>query len=320
MNTPTVSIIVLTYNQERTIGRTLDSILSQQTNYSYEIIIGEDASPDDNTRAICEEYANRYPDTIHLLPSAPNKGVLRNYVDCMAVARGKYIAGCAGDDWWHDPEKLELQLGFMEAYPEYGVTFTDYDRYSASDKPEVQQVNASAAYVPPEGMIYPDLLLRGNFIAAGTVVFLKELYDRYCPMDQYVVHSFAMEDYPMWLEFSQHTRFKYIPRSTFSYTFIPGSISNSGQDLIKTERFERAALIVREYYLSRYPLAGCTITDLTDNFHRIMIVKSIGAVQYRQARHHAAQLKRLTLKNTILRIICFTPLLHLYARRLTRKS
>lgn len=322
MNTisPLVSIIVLTYNQERTIGRTLDSILRQQTKYSYEIIIGEDASPDDNTRILCEEYVNRYPSIIHLLPSAPNKGVLRNYMDCMAVARGKYIAGCAGDDWWHDPEKLELQLEFMEAHAEYGVTFTDYDRYGTSNMLNIQHVNASAAFVPPEGRIYTELLLRGNFIAAGTVVFLKKLYDRYCPIDQYLAHDFAMEDYPMWLEFSQYTLFKYISRSTLSYTFIPGSISNSGQDLVKMEHFERSALTVREYYLSRYPLTGYTKTDLTDNFHRVMIVKSICVMQYRQARYHAAQLKRPTLKNILLRIICVTPLLYLYARKFTRKA
>ena len=78
-NRPLISVVVLCYNQENTIGRTLDSILNQKTKYSYEIIIGEDASPNDNTRAICEDYAAKYSDIIRLLPKESNKGVLKNY-------------------------------------------------------------------------------------------------------------------------------------------------------------------------------------------------------------------------------------------------
>ena len=56
-----ISVVVCTYNQEDTIARTLDSILMQQCHVPYEIIIGEDCSTD-QTRSVCETYANKYPD------------------------------------------------------------------------------------------------------------------------------------------------------------------------------------------------------------------------------------------------------------------
>lgn len=62
---PLVSVIIVTYNQESTIARAIDSVLSQECNFRFEIILGEDCSTD-KTRKICIEYANKFPDIIKL--------------------------------------------------------------------------------------------------------------------------------------------------------------------------------------------------------------------------------------------------------------
>ena len=96
-----ISVIVVTYNQENTIARTLDSILKQKDVQDLEIIIGEDHSSD-NTRQICEMYALKYPSIIRLFSNSENKGIVRNYFDCLKECRGNYIADCAGDDFCID--------------------------------------------------------------------------------------------------------------------------------------------------------------------------------------------------------------------------
>lgn len=63
--TPKVSVIVLTYNQEKLIGRTLDSIIAQECDFPFEIIVGEDCSTD-GTLTVCREYEARYPGIIRL--------------------------------------------------------------------------------------------------------------------------------------------------------------------------------------------------------------------------------------------------------------
>ena len=73
MTNPLVSVLILTYNQEDTIARAIESVLAQQADVSYEIIIGDDASTD-NTRRVCQEYVSRYPEIIRLMPATPNKG------------------------------------------------------------------------------------------------------------------------------------------------------------------------------------------------------------------------------------------------------
>lgn len=123
-----ISVIVITYNQETTIARSLDSILMQQCHVPYEIVIGEDCSTD-HTRAICEKYAAQHPDKIRLLANPENKGIIDNYFDCILAGRGQYIADCAGDDFWIDPLKLEKEVSILEQHPDVTLVHTDWNSY-----------------------------------------------------------------------------------------------------------------------------------------------------------------------------------------------
>lgn len=121
---PAVSVLIITYNQRDTISRAIDSVIEQETDYPYEILIGDDGSTD-GTRQICEEYAARYPNLIRLMPDAPNKGMLRNYFDTLDAARGRYIADCAGDDCWCDPHKIDVMTRILERNPDVTAVFSD---------------------------------------------------------------------------------------------------------------------------------------------------------------------------------------------------
>ena len=123
-----ISVIVCTYNQQDTIGRTLNSILSQECHLPIEIVIGEDGSTD-NTLAICRQYEQKHPDIIRILANDSNKGFVRNYFDCLRACRGKYIADCAGDDFWIDNTKLEQASLILDKNPNVGIVHTDWLRY-----------------------------------------------------------------------------------------------------------------------------------------------------------------------------------------------
>lgn len=93
------SVAIITYNQEKYISQTLDSILNQEHDYSYEIVIGEDCSTD-NTKKVIEEYVQKYPQIIKPLYNVKNKGIINNYYNVIEHCSGKYIMECAGDDYW----------------------------------------------------------------------------------------------------------------------------------------------------------------------------------------------------------------------------
>ncbi len=109
-----VSIAMLTYNHEKYIKESIDSVINQNVNFRYEIVIGDDASLD-NTQAILKDYQREYPDKIKLILRKNNIGPTKNFHDILMHCRGKYIATLEGDDFWSDENKLNIQTKFLES-------------------------------------------------------------------------------------------------------------------------------------------------------------------------------------------------------------
>ena len=107
-----VSVCVVTYNQENYIAECLDSLISQKTNFKFEIIVGEDCSTD-NTRATVQEYVDKYPNLIVPLFFEKNVGPVENIKAVYKRAKGKYIAHLDGDDMAL-PSKLQKQFDILE--------------------------------------------------------------------------------------------------------------------------------------------------------------------------------------------------------------
>src|SRR3990170_5867532 len=102
---PVVSLLMLTYNHAQYVAHALDSVLAQNFEESFEIVIGEDCSTD-GTREIVDTYLARRPDVIRVVTSERNVGLGRNFRRIGLRARGSYTAFCEGDDLWHNPDKL----------------------------------------------------------------------------------------------------------------------------------------------------------------------------------------------------------------------
>jgi glycosyltransferase involved in cell wall biosynthesis len=118
-----VSIVMVTYNHEKYIRQALDSILMQKVNFKYEVLIGEDASPD-NTAEILYEYEDKYPDIIKVWHREKNLGMLENGKDMIRRATGKYYASLEGDDYWISTDKLQKQVDFLESHPDYSAVYS----------------------------------------------------------------------------------------------------------------------------------------------------------------------------------------------------
>jgi glycosyltransferase involved in cell wall biosynthesis len=114
---------MITYNHGPFIAQAIDSVLAQNTNFDYEIVIGEDCSTD-ITREICIDYQKKYPDKIKLLLNENNMGMMPNFIQTLNASKGKYIAILEGDDYWIENYKLQKQVDILEAQLEYSMVFT----------------------------------------------------------------------------------------------------------------------------------------------------------------------------------------------------
>lgn len=118
-----VSCHIITYNQIDYISKCIDGIVMQEVNFPIEIIIGDDNSTD-GTRELLIEYANKYPNLIKLnLREVRGLGLpgKQNFMTTLAMCSGEFIALCDGDDYWTDPLKLQKQVDFLEANPDFVI-------------------------------------------------------------------------------------------------------------------------------------------------------------------------------------------------------
>lgn len=175
-----LSVCITTYNQESYIAQAIDSAMMQEADFDYELIIGEDDSSD-KTREIVKRYKKKYPQKIKLFLN-DRKNVIYingqptgrwNFINNLQNARGEYIALLDGDDYWTDPHKLQRQVDFLDAHPEYASCFHPVD-WLVQETGE----NIKAAYGPPFIADYygtDDLLRHSNFIPTCSAVFRRHL-------------------------------------------------------------------------------------------------------------------------------------------------
>lgn len=110
---PKVSIVMLVYNHERFLRQALDSILMQEVNFDYELIVGEDCSSDKSAE-ILKEYEIKFNGKMMPIYRKKNIGMVENDIDCFGRCRGEYFAYLEGDDYWTDSHKLQYQVDYLD--------------------------------------------------------------------------------------------------------------------------------------------------------------------------------------------------------------
>ena len=168
-----VSVLMITYNQEKFIAQAIESALVQQVNFEYEIVIGEDCSTD-RTREIVISYLKQYPDKIRVLLPDKNLGMLHNFSQTFKACRGKYIAILEGDDYWTSPYKLQKQVDFLDNHPECSSCFHNvlvvYDDIKQNHLYHNEQMNK---FYTIEELLYK------NFIPTSSTMFRNGLFETF---------------------------------------------------------------------------------------------------------------------------------------------
>jgi glycosyltransferase involved in cell wall biosynthesis len=190
---------MITYNHEKYISQAIESVLMQKTNFSLELVIGEDCSAD-TTRKICIDYKNKYPDFIKLSLPDKNLGMVSNFIYTLLTCTGKYIALCEGDDCWTDPYKLQKQVDFLDKNPEYSLVHSDIVLIDTNGEniPDDEMVTRLRHYSSKKSTIDTFDLLEGNLINTLTVCARGE-FIRQLLKEMKVNNVWFSYDYFIWL-------------------------------------------------------------------------------------------------------------------------
>lgn len=246
-----VSIIVITYNQEKTIARTLHSILSQVKDFPIEIIIGDDASEDD-TENICKEYAQKYKE-IKYIRNEKNKGLRDNYFDCLLEAQGEYIADLAGDDFWIDPLKLQKQVEILDTQKDVNLVCTDWKNYYENSKTFGSPwSNGRYPYKDLFNSNEITLKLLSHLNPAAvhlcTALYRKETFLKLYQENKsaFRCKDFIVEDLPLIVLFSTVGKIKYLDFPSLAYSIHDKSVTGTS-DFDRVFDFYYSVLLQTHY-------------------------------------------------------------------------
>ncbi|CAG0904158.1 unnamed protein product, partial [Cyprideis torosa] len=135
-----LSVIVITYNQENFIEDTLNSIISQKTNFKFEIIVSDDASLD-KTQQVIAKIKEENHDLIKPIYNDENLGPNKNLLQAIKRAEGEFIAFCEGDDYWVDNKKIQKQVDFLEKHQNMGLCHTNFSILNQESGQLIEDVN-----------------------------------------------------------------------------------------------------------------------------------------------------------------------------------
>ena len=183
LHNPLVSISCLTYNHEDFIEDALSGFLSQETSFSFEILVHDDASTD-NTAKVIRRLEKEYPNIIKPVYQKINQwsinreGIRKAQYNRM---RGKYVAFCEGDDFWTDPRKLQKQVDFLENNPEYSMCFHPVKQIFVGEDTELNRLS-----ILNENEFKTDDIWNSWIIQQSTILIKKSIL-----LDDYYVNNIS---------------------------------------------------------------------------------------------------------------------------------
>ncbi len=211
---PLVSVAMTAYNSEHALAQAIDSVLAQQTDFPFEIVIGDDCSKD-GTVAIANSYAERFPGVVRVLAHPVNVGIQRNYYETFEACRGKYIAWLDADDYWTDPEKLAIQTQLLESDPTIMVC-AHVVRYVTHEKVVTKERHPSMA----AGRYGLEEIVRRNFVPSLSAFFRNGIHQK---LPQWYFDIAPITDWPIWVLAAQAGGIVLLDRVMGDYTLTPGS-------------------------------------------------------------------------------------------------
>lgn len=247
MEKPLVAVRCITYNQEKYIGRALEGFVTQKTNFRFIAIVHDDASTDSTPRII-QEYAEKYPEIIHPILeeenqySKPGNPLRKIMEDAVHATGAKYVAYCEGDDYWVDSHKLQRQVDFLEANPDYSLCVTNYlERTGDKDVPSRWNVEEDCD-VSMEQVI----LNGGLFIASASIMGRLEYVDK-LPEETKKLH---VGDYPLQIYMRYLGKVRWLAKNTTVYRLNAiGSWTSKNTERILDSTFIQKQIQKESYLL-----------------------------------------------------------------------
>ena len=227
-----LSIYIFSFNHEQFIEKCIRSILTQKCSYNYKVYVIDDCSTD-GTVDIVRRLMSKNPDIIHLHEKVENMSAIQSAKEALKywyADHSKYASFLDGDDYWCYDGKLQAQIDFLEANPEYAGCFHDAEihqmnvsgnaDYMMKTQNRWQRYSQFNRYEPD---FMPISLIERNIIPTSSLIYRVTL-----PIVKYVenynldIHSFS---WAVELEIIKNSKLRYFNECWSVYNDHPKGIS-----------------------------------------------------------------------------------------------
>lgn len=230
-NNPLVSIVMAAYNEEKYIREAIESILNQ-TYPHFEFIIINDGSTDKTEEVILSFQDAR----IRYVRNEQNLRLIASLNKGLALAEGKYIARMDSDDI-SLPDRLQIQVDFMEAHPEIGISGAQLIVFGSE--------NTTMNYPLAHEDLQLRLLITSCF-PNNLVIFRNKLVKQYhLAFTEGYHHG---EDFKFWTQWLQLTEGANLPDYLVKYRFHASSVSHKFRDIQRQTRKRVRTEYVKELF------------------------------------------------------------------------
>lgn len=239
-----VSVVILSYNQSKYIKQALNSVVSQQTNFPFEVIVADDCSTDD-TLSVCGDFETKYP-FVRVEQSDKNLGYSKNWERALSLGSGEYLAVFEGDDYWTDNLKLQKQSDYLDANPDCGMCYTECDIFNEDTKALQSNIFSNGECVfncdnPILSKGYP-----GN---VSWMIRKKTLLS----MDISIPNDHPDVPWLLLYEFCLHINIGFIPDNTGVWRLHKGSLSNDAENELRMYKYQKDTFLWRKKYINAFP-------------------------------------------------------------------
>lgn len=208
-----LSVHLITYNNEKYIEDTLQSILKQKVDFNYEIVVGDDCSTDD-TLKIVNTYQSMFP---HLFKVEKNKqklGILGNFKATLERCQGEFIFDIAGDDLLKKENSLQKMVDVLKSDASLG--FVDSGVDFLYEKNKIIKPFKNKEVIQANREEYKKHLFLGKLTPIG-ICFRKKHLNEFVDFDTYLNMNLTIEDYPILVDLAMNTSFTTINESLHIY-------------------------------------------------------------------------------------------------------
>ena len=181
---PHISVMIPVYNQAHLIGRTIESVLSQEFQ-DWDLVIVDDASRD-NTVEVANEYCRLDP-RLQLVVNEENLGLTRNWNRCLELATGPLVQILQSDDLI-DPDYLAMVSQVLVETSQVGFVAACC-RYIDSDDQIIHPGTPRPARLYQAGDEAVTALLTGGWPHVSSIVMRRECYEKLGKFNEEIWHG-----------------------------------------------------------------------------------------------------------------------------------